>query len=145
MSKGTTTTASPFDAANRLLSVAQNGASASAVTSDADGNTLTDTSGRTMTWGSQSRMVSGSCHVLVKCPFVERSSWSAPHISFRLFLRPTNYLEIKSKFKLTLLDKDCWMLEGNRAVQAEIPVQVEFGSIRSGTHCGHGDFIGGTW
>jgi hypothetical protein len=35
-----------------------NGASASAVTSDADGNTLTDTGGRTMTWDSQNRLVS---------------------------------------------------------------------------------------
>ncbi len=54
----TTTTASTFDAANRLLSVSQNGASASAVTSDADGNTLTDASGRTLTWDSQNRLVS---------------------------------------------------------------------------------------
>ena len=54
----TTTTASTFDAANRLVSIATNGGSASAVTSDADGNTLTDTSGRSMTWDSQNRMVS---------------------------------------------------------------------------------------
>ncbi len=54
----TTTTASTFDAANRLTSTATNGASASAVTSDADGNTLTDTGGRTMTWDSQNRMAS---------------------------------------------------------------------------------------
>jgi len=47
-------TPSTFDADNRLLSTAQNGASASAVTSDADGNTLTDSSGRTNVWDSQS-------------------------------------------------------------------------------------------
>ena len=56
----TTTTASTFDAANRLLTTAQNGGSASAVTSDADGNTLTDTGGRSMTWDSQNRMTSCS-------------------------------------------------------------------------------------
>ena len=39
----TTSTASTFDAANRLTSTAQNGGSASAVTIDADGNTLTAT------------------------------------------------------------------------------------------------------
>ncbi len=54
----TNTTASTFDAANRLLSVAQNGGGASAVTSDPDGNTLTDASGRSMTWDSQNRMTS---------------------------------------------------------------------------------------
>ena len=57
---GTTTTTNgyTYDAANRLLSTAQNGGAASAVTSDADGNTLTDSAGRTMTWDSQNRMVS---------------------------------------------------------------------------------------
>ena len=54
----TTTTGYTYDAANRLTSIANNGASASAVTSDADGNTLTDTSGRSMTWDSQNRMAS---------------------------------------------------------------------------------------
>ncbi len=52
------TTASTFDAANRLLTVAQNGGGASAITSDANGNTLTDASGRSMTWDSQNRMAS---------------------------------------------------------------------------------------
>lgn len=50
--------ASTYSAANRLLSVAQNGASASAVTSDADGNTPTDASRRTLTWDNQNRLVS---------------------------------------------------------------------------------------
>lgn len=45
----TNATAYGYDAANRLTSTVNNGASASAVTSDADGNTLTDTSGRVMT------------------------------------------------------------------------------------------------
>ena len=57
----TTTTASTIDTANRLLSVGQKGTAASAVTSDADGNTLTDTSGRTITWGSQNRMACCLC------------------------------------------------------------------------------------
>jgi len=56
-----------------------------------------------------------------KCPFAERSSQSVPHASFRLFLRSTGYLESSSKLKPTLVDKDCWMLEGNRTVQAELP------------------------
>ena len=54
----TGTTNSTYDAANRLTSTATNGASASAVTSDADGNTLTDSAGRTMTWDSQNRLTS---------------------------------------------------------------------------------------
>ena len=54
----TTSTAYAYDAANRLTSTALNGASASAVTSDADGNTLTDSSGRTNTWDSQNRLTS---------------------------------------------------------------------------------------
>jgi len=54
----TATTASTFDAANRLTSTALNGGTPSAVTSDADGNTLTDAGGRTMTWDSQNRLVS---------------------------------------------------------------------------------------
>ena len=44
---------------NRLTSATNNGASAaSAVTFDADGNTLTDSAGRVMTWDSQNRMAS---------------------------------------------------------------------------------------
>lgn len=52
----TASTAYNYDAANRLTSTATNGAGASAVTSDADSNTLTDSTGRTMTWDSQNRM-----------------------------------------------------------------------------------------
>ncbi len=51
-SSGTTTTASTYDAANRLLT-----AGASTYTSDADGNTLTD-GARTNVWDSQNRLVS---------------------------------------------------------------------------------------
>ncbi len=47
------TTSYAYDAANRLTST--NG---QAVTSDADGNTLTDASGRTNVWDSQNRLVS---------------------------------------------------------------------------------------
>ena len=42
----TTTAGYTYDAANRLTSTSQNGGAASAVTSDADGNTLTDSAGR---------------------------------------------------------------------------------------------------
>ncbi len=56
----TTTNTYGYDAANRLTSTARNGAGASAVTSDADGNTLTDTSGRTNVWDSQNRLVSST-------------------------------------------------------------------------------------
>ena len=53
----TGTTSSVYDAANCLTSMT--GTGAGTVTSDADGNTLTDTSGRTNTWDSQNRLVSG--------------------------------------------------------------------------------------
>ena len=52
----TGTTGYGYDAANRLLSTTGTGASTYA--NDADGNTLTDTGGRTMNWDSQNRMVS---------------------------------------------------------------------------------------
>ena len=52
----TGTTGYGYDAANRLLSATGTGASTYA--NDADGNTLTDTGGRTMNWDSQNRMVS---------------------------------------------------------------------------------------
>ena len=41
-----------------MTRIAQNGGSASAITSGPNGNTLTDSSGRVMTWDSQNRMVS---------------------------------------------------------------------------------------
>jgi RHS repeat-associated protein len=50
-----------FDAANRLTGVTQNG-STTAVTFDANGNTLTDASGRAYTWDSQNRMTSCTCN-----------------------------------------------------------------------------------
>lgn len=59
MSGGTTTTTtstSAFATANCLLSVAQNGASISTLNSNADGNTLTDANGCTMTWDNKNRM-----------------------------------------------------------------------------------------
>ena len=52
---------------NRLTSATNNGASAaSAVTFDADGNTLTDSAGRVMTWDSQNRMVKNRRRLQVK-------------------------------------------------------------------------------
>ena len=54
----TTTTVYTYDAANCLTSTTQNSGAASAVTSDADGNPLTDSAGRVMTWDSQNRLVS---------------------------------------------------------------------------------------
>gem|GEM_PF-4347930 len=51
---------------NRLTSATNNGASAPAVTSDADGNTLTDSAGRVMIWDSQNRMVKNRRRFQVK-------------------------------------------------------------------------------
>jgi RHS repeat-associated protein len=53
-----TTTNYGYDAANRLTGVAVNGGTATPVASDADGNTLTDSSGRTFTWDTENRMTS---------------------------------------------------------------------------------------
>ena len=63
----TTTNAYAYDAANRLTSTAQNGGSASAVTSDADGNTLTDSNGRTNVWDSQNRLVPAYAQLPLRC------------------------------------------------------------------------------
>jgi hypothetical protein len=55
-STSTTNEAYSFDAANRLLTRTVNGGTAANVTSDANGNTVTDASGRTNTWDSQNRL-----------------------------------------------------------------------------------------
>ena len=65
---GTTTTTAgyTYDAANRLTATTANGGTAAAVTFDADGNTLTDSAGRVMTWDSQNRMVKNRRRLQVK-------------------------------------------------------------------------------